>query len=169
MSNVPADLPPDFRAALAKLSALPTMGVEDMKLMILLETAGEPLYNALAAGIEPIEAQALLRQNGREETAHAERLKQAIEILTGQPYEIPSLDENPYGKPPALGEVTPALLEALVEAEVGGDALYQGYADHEDNEKVAKLLRQNGREEKRHSKRVKQVIKLLKAEPGEAK
>ncbi len=169
MSNLPADLPADFGAAFARLSALSTLEVEDMKLMILLETAGEPLYEMLAAGVELEAAKTLLLENGREETAHAHRLKQAIEILTGQPYEIPSLDENPYGKPPALGEVTPALLEALVEAEVGGDALYQGYADHEDNEKVAKLLRQNGREEKRHSKRVKQVIKLLKAEPGEAK
>ena len=163
LSNLPADLPPDFGAALAKLSELPKMGVEDMKLMILLETAGDPLYHALAAGVEPLEAKALLRQNGREETAHAERLKQAIEILTGQPYEIPSLEENPYAKPTTIGSVSIELLEGLVEAEIGGDTLYQGYADNEENEKVAKLLRQNGREEKRHGKRVKQVIKLLKA------
>jgi rubrerythrin len=167
LSNLPADLPPDFRAALAKLSALPKMGVEDMKLMILLETAGEPLYNALATGVEPIEAQALLRQNGREETAHAERLKQAIEILTGRPFEIPSLDENPYGKPPALGEVTIELLQGLVEAEIGGNALYLGYAENEENEKVAKLLRQNAREEKRHGTRVKKVIKMLKDQQSE--
>jgi rubrerythrin len=164
LSNLPGDLPSTFGAALAKLSALPRLAVEDMKLMILLESAGEPLYGALAAGVEPVEAKALLRQNGREETGHAERLKKAIEILTGQPYEMPSLGENPYGKPPVFGAVTPELLEGLIEAEIGGDALYQGYADHEENEQVAKLLRQNGREEKRHGKRVKQVIKLLKAE-----
>ena len=161
MSNFPADLPADFGSAFAKLSALPKLEIEDMKLMILLESAGEPLYKRLAEGVEPEEAKALLRQNGREETAHAHRLKKAIEILTHEPYEIPSLDENPYGQPPALGEVTAGLLRGLIQAEFGGDSLYQGYADNTDNAEVAELLRQNGREETRHGKRVEQVIELL--------
>ena len=74
MSNLPADLPADFGTAFARLSALSKLSVEDMKLMILLETAGEPLYFGLADGVEPEEAKKLLCQNGREETAHAHRV-----------------------------------------------------------------------------------------------
>ncbi|MBW2726348.1 MAG: ferritin-like domain-containing protein [Deltaproteobacteria bacterium] len=161
MSNLPADLPGDFGSAFAKLSALSKLEVEDMKLMILLESAGEVLYAGLADGVEPEQAKTLLRQNGREETAHANRLKKAIEILTGESYEIPSLDENPYGDPPPMGEVTVELLRGLVQAEFGGDSLYQGYADNEENADVAELLRRNGREETRHGQRVEQVIELL--------
>lgn len=161
MSNLPSDLPVDFVTAFAKLSALSRLEVEDMKLMVLLESAGEPLYARLADGVEPERAKALLRQNGREETAHANRLKKAIEILTGEPYEIPSLSENPYGEPPAMGEITSDLLRGLIGAEIGGDLLYQGYADNQENADVAELLRQNGREETRHGKRVEQVIELL--------
>ena len=161
MSNLPADLPADFGAAFAKLIALSKLGVEDMKLMVLLEMAGEPLYEGFAAGVESEEAQTLLRQNGREEKAHAQRLKNAIEILTGEPYEIPSPDDNPYTKLPALGEVTAETLRGLSQGEFAGDSLYQRYADNEENAEVAELLRQNGHEEARHGKRVEQVIALL--------
>jgi rubrerythrin len=161
MSNLPADLPPDFGSAFGKLLALDKLGVEDMKLMILLETAGEPLYFCLAEGVASDEARQLLRQNGREETAHAHRLKKAIEILTGEPYTIPTLDENPYGKPPAMGAVTVEMLRGLIQAEFGGDKLYQNYAAHEPNPEVAALLLQNGREETRHGQRVEQAIALL--------
>ena len=126
-----------------------------------LETAGEPLYFGLANGVASEEAGNLLRQNGREETAHAHRLKKAIEILTGEPYTIPTLDENPYGKPPAMGAVTAEMLEGLVQAEFGGDKLYQTYAANEPNPEVAALLLQNGREETRHGRRVEQAIALL--------
>lgn len=163
MSSLPTDLPADFGSAFAKLSALQKLGVEDMKLMILLETAGEPLYAKLADGVEPDAAKELLRQNGREETAHAHRLKKAIEILTGEPYKIPSLSENPYGEAPEMGAVGVDLLRGLMQAEFGGDDLYQRYAENEDNAEVAALLRQNGTEETRHGKRVEQVIELLAA------
>jgi len=161
MSQLPADLPADFAAAFAKLTALSKLEVEDMKLMILLETAGEPLYAGLADAVEPEEAKTLLRQNGREETAHAHRLQKAIEILTGEPYQIPSLDENPYAEPPAMGEVTPELLRGVSQAEFGGEALYQRYAEQAGDAEVAELLLQNGREETRHGERVERVIELL--------
>ena len=161
MSNIPANLPADFGSAFAKLSELTRLGIEDMKLMILLESSGEALYEGLADGVASDEAKALLRQNGREETAHAHRLKKAIEILTGEAFEIPSRDENPYGKPPAMGDVSAELLRGLAQAELGGDTLYQRYAENEENAEVAELLRQNGREEAGHGKRVEQVIQLL--------
>jgi rubrerythrin len=160
-ASLPAELPADFGAAFAKLTSVSKLGIEDMKLMILLETAGEPLYAALAEGVEPEAAKTLLRQNGREETAHAHRLKSAIEILTGEPYEIPPLADNPYAEVPAMPTVDAAMLRGLIQAEFGGDAMYQGYASNEDNAEVAALLLQNGREETRHGKRVEEVISLL--------
>jgi rubrerythrin len=83
MSNLPADPPADFAAAFAKLSAISKLGVEDMKLMILLETAGEPLYAGLAEAVGREEAKALLLQNGREETRHGKRVEQVIALLGG--------------------------------------------------------------------------------------
>ncbi|MGH0031839.1 MAG: ferritin-like domain-containing protein [Myxococcota bacterium] len=161
MSNLPQDLPADFGAAIAKLGARERLEVEDMKLMILLETAGDPLYQKLADLVENEQARELLRANGREETAHAHRLKHAIEILTGEPFEIPSLDENPYAEPPPFTEVNAELLAGVEAGEIAGDAMYQRYAEHEPNAEVAELLRQNGREETRHGGRVKQAIALI--------
>lgn len=120
-----------------------------------------PLYFGRAEGAASEEARELLRQDGREGTAHAHRLKKAIEILTGEPYTIPTLDENPYGKPPAMGPVTLELLSGLIQAEYGGDKLYQTYAANEPNPEVAALLLQNGREETRHGQRVEKAIALL--------
>lgn len=162
-ASLPADLPADFNAALQKLSGLERLDLEDMKLMILVETAGDPLYQKLAELAPDEEAAGLLRQNGREETAHAHRLKQAVEILSGKPYEIPSLGDNPYAEPPAFPELGPGLLRGVVAAERDGDAMYQRYADHEPNAEVARLLRQNGREELRHGERVERVIEILEA------
>lgn len=160
-SNLPADLPADFGAAIARLRARERLDVEDMKLMVLLETAGDPLYQKLADLVEHPEAQALLRQNGREETAHAHRLAKAIEILTGERFEIPSLDQNPYAAPPPLREVNAELFASLVAGENAGDDMYQRYADHEPNARVAELLRQNGREEIRHGERVTEAARLI--------
>ena len=161
-SSLPADLPADFNTAFQRLLGRDRLDVEDMKLMVLLETAGDPLYQTLAKLAPNQEAAKLLRQNGREETAHAHRLKQAIEILTGSSFEIPDLDENPYSEPPPFPQALSAeLLRGVAAAEQGGDAMYQRYADNEPNAEVAELLRQNGREELRHGERVEQVIELL--------
>ena len=42
-----------------------------------------------------------------------------------------------------------------------GDLVYQSWADAEPDPEVAKLLRQNGREEARHGERVNEVRRLL--------
>jgi rubrerythrin len=161
VSNLPADLPADFGSAIARLSDRQHLDVEDMKLMILLETAGDPLYQKLADLVSHAEASELLRQNGREETAHAHRLAKAIEILTGEPFEIPSLEDNPYAAPPPFPMVTAELLAGVKAGEDEGDLMYQRYADHEPNAQVAELLRQNGREETRHGERVARAIELI--------
>ena len=161
MSSLPEEMPTDYGAALARLARAERLSVDDMKLMILLETAGEPLYAKLAEGVEPAEAKELLRQNGREETAHAHRLKRAIEKKTGAPYALPTLAENPYSTPPPFPSVNAALLAGVQDGETAGDEMYQRYADHEPDPEIAEWLRQNGREELRHRERVSRVIEIL--------
>jgi rubrerythrin len=161
MSSLPSEVPADFGAALARLARTERLDLDDMKLLILLELAGEPLYARLADHVAPAEAKDLLLQNGREETAHAHRLKRAIEKKTGTPYTLPSLDENPYAVPPAFASVNAALLAGVQQGESGGGSDYQRYADHEPDPEIAEWLRQNGREELRHRDRVTRVIEIL--------
>jgi len=161
MSNLPEELPPDFFSAFQSLAGKTRLEVDDLKLMVLIECAGDGLYQSLADATPVAAAADLLRRNGREETAHAHRLKKAIEILTGAAYEIPSKEENPYSTPPVFGEVTSDLLHAFKSAEFDGDRSYQTWADAEPDEEVAALLRQNGREETRHGERVTRAAELL--------
>lgn len=159
--SLPDELPADFAAALASLGAAERIGVEEMKLLILLETAGEPLYEKLADLAPDDEARLLFLKNGREETAHAHRLGKAIEILTGEAFEMPPLSENPYASAPPLSELSVGVLSGLVEGENRGGEDYQRMADAESNLEVAELLRQNGREEHVHGERVQRVIEIL--------
>jgi len=160
-SNLPETIPADFAAALAHLQSVERLGLDEMKLMVLLETSGEPLYEKLASLAPEGEARELLLKNGREETAHAHRLKRAIEISTGEAFEIPALDENPYATPPPFPALSPELLVGIEAGERNGDAGYQGWADREPNAEIAELLRQNGREETRHGERVARVAEIL--------
>lgn len=163
MTDLPKDAPADFMSAIAWINGKKRLELEDLKVMILIECAGEPLYYGMADAVGNEEAAELLRKNGREETAHAHRLKQAIEILTGVPHEIPSLADNPYANLPSLGPISGDVLAGVVAAEKSGDVSYHRFAHNEPNEEVAALLRQNGREETGHAKRVTQVMRLLSA------
>lgn len=163
MSNLPENIPPDVMSALGALNEKSRLTVDDLKLMVLLECSGGPFYDALADSVGDEESAALLRQNGKEEIAHAHRMKKAIEILSGEPYEIPSLAENPYGTPMVPSECSPDFLEMLRGIEFNGDATYNVWADNEPNEEVAQLMRQNGKEETRHGERVGQVLDKLRA------
>ena len=123
MSSLPAEIPADLGAAMARLGSVDKMSADDMKLMVLLEMSGEPLYEGLAALVDDAEAKELLLANGREETAHAHRLKKAIEIVTGEPYALPTMAENPFAEPPAFPAVSPELLQGVVAGENSGDAM----------------------------------------------
>ena len=162
--SLPAQIPADMLSAIGVLNQIDQLGIEEMKLMILVEMAGEPLYGALADSIANPEAADLLRRNGREETAHAHRLKKAIEILTGEPFDLPPMAENPYAEIPDLGTPGPDLLESVRQGEISGDASYQRYAAAEANPEIAELLRQNGREEIRHGERVARAIEILRTD-----
>jgi len=159
--GLPAQLPADFGAALVQIGQTEHFGVEEMKLLILLEMAGEPLYGKLAELAPNEESRELLLKNGREETAHAHRLKKAIEILTGADFEIPPMSANPYASAPPFTELSRELLEGLAAGEQKGGQDYERMAAAEPNAEVAELLRQNGREETTHGERVSAVIGLL--------
>jgi rubrerythrin len=162
--GLPAELPSDFASAIAQLGAAERVGVEEMKLLVLLEMAGEPLYEKLADLVSSEEARLLLLKNGREETAHAHRVKKAIEILSGEGFEIPPQSANPYASAPPLAEISVELLEGVVEGEKRGGLDYERMADAEANAEVAELLRQNGREEIKHGERVSRVIEILRSD-----
>jgi hypothetical protein len=59
--------------------------------------------------------------------------------------------------------IDPAMLPFIVAGEQAGDAGYQGWADHESDPQVARLLRLNGREETLHGERVNQAIAILES------
>src|SRR5262249_39711739 len=142
MSSLPTHVP-TFTDALAQLARTHRLGVDDMKLLVLLEMAGDAFYAQLAEGVEPPEAKQLLLQNGREETAPAHRLKRAIEKKTGASYTLPAPADNPYGKPGALPPVDAAFLAGIQQGESGGEADYQRYAAAEPDPEIAEWLRQN--------------------------
>jgi rubrerythrin len=150
----------DFAGASQALAELDRLDVPAMELMYKLECSGEDFYNLLADRIDNEEAATLFRRNAKEELGHARRIARAIAIKQGREFE-PSADlQARY--PIALPEVVdPSILPFIVAGEQAGDAGYQGWADHEPDPQVARLLRLNGREETLHGERVAQAIAIL--------
>jgi rubrerythrin len=163
MSLLPAGMPQTSEAAFAYIGTIDRPSVDDLKLMVCLEASGLSFYKALAAGAPSKAIGDLLAANGREEMAHARRLQKAIEILSGETFQIPSPDANPYDTAPATLPVDEALLDNMAKGEFGGELMYEGWAAKIGNDEVAKLLRQNGKEERRHGERAQQAKALLTA------
>lgn len=154
------DAQDDFFAAVATLATIETLDVEALRLMYRVECAGEVFYNLLADRIGHPDAAELLRRNGREERAHAERIRRVLAIKLGRPYEPIAADRAPYVM--TLPEtISAAFLPLIVQGELDGDAGYQRWADRESDPEAQRLLRQNGREETTHGERVREVIALL--------
>lgn len=161
MSSIPAGYPSDQLEAFAFLATRARLSTDDMKILALLEAAGETFYLAAADAVGNDEAKDLLRRNGQEERGHAHRLLKAIELL-GETFSLPADADNPYIQPMDLvGIINADLLNIIRQSEQDGDLQYQAWADAEDNAAVAKILRQNGAEETRHGERVAQVVALL--------
>jgi rubrerythrin len=153
----------DFFSAVTALGAVETLDVETLRLLYRVECSGEDFYNLIADRIGDPRAADLLRRNAREERGHAERVRRAIGIKLGQPYEPSPEDQARY--PIALPETIPAaLLPLIVQGELDGDTGYQRWADRESDPEIQRLLRLNGREETVHGKRVREVISLLGGE-----
>lgn len=150
----------DFFAAVAALGGIEQLDVGALRLLYRVECAGEAFYNLLADRIGDARAADLLRRNGREERAHAERVRRVLGIRLGHPYEPTAEDQAPYviPLPPA---VDATLLPLIVQGELAGDADYHRWAERESDPEAQRLLRQNGREETTHGERVRQVIALL--------
>lgn len=150
----------NFFAAAAQVAALETLDVDGMELLFRVECSGEDFYFALADRIGNDEAAELLRKNGREEVGHARRLARAISLKLGREYE-PSEEMQTRFSIPLPDSIDATIFPVIVQAELDGDAGYQKWADREENPEVAKLLRQNGREETLHGERVRRVVELL--------
>jgi rubrerythrin len=150
----------DFLTVAASLGGFAKLGVPELRVIFRLENSGETFYQLLAERVASSQAADLLRKNGREERGHAERVRRAIERKLGGPWTPEPVDLAPLAI--RLPEKIDAqLLTALVQGELDGDAGYQRWADAEPNPEVAKLLRQNGREETVHAGRVREAIALL--------
>lgn len=162
VSVLPAGYPGNQQEAFALLSTRTRLSVDDIKVLALLEAAGEAFYFALADASDNAEIKALLTRNGQEERGHAHRLLKAITLLGAEPYTLPDNALNPYAQatlPPGL--LNGQFLALIEKGEQDGDFQYQVWADAESNADVAKLFRQNGSEETRHGERVAQVKALL--------
>lgn len=161
MTSIPAGYPSDQLEAFSLLATRDRLSTDDMKILALLEAAGETFYLAAADAVDNDEAKDLLRRNGQEERGHAHRLLKAIELL-GEKFNLPADADNPYIQPMDLdGIINADLLNIIRQSEQDGDLQYQAWADAESNDAVAKILRQNGAEETRHGERVAQVVALL--------
>ena len=139
--------------------AKPTL--DDLKVMVLLEAAGQGFYAGLCEGAQSDEIRALLAKNGQEEMGHAHRVARVIKQVHGEDFAVPGPDENPYYTKPAGLAVSKEMLESIIKGEIGGEALYEGWAAALDDEEAARLFRQNGKEERGHGDRAQQAIALL--------
>lgn len=161
---LPPGYPSDFAGALGVLKSRQSLSVEDLRVLALVEAAGEELYLRIARGIRLPEAAALLVQNGREERGHAHRLMKAIVAAGGEAFDLPKPEDNPFvATMPATFPATVEFIGSLESGEKNGDRLYQHWAAGAANETIAQVLRQNGLEETRHGERDAEVVRLLQA------
>ena len=152
----------DFFQATAQLFSVTHLDVPAMELLYRVEMSGDAFYQQLADKMTNENVAELLRRNGREETGHARRIRKAIDLK--QPgYVEPAELSEPFVV--SLPDTIDArLFEAIVSAEIQGDAGYQAWADNEPDPEIKTLLMRNGREETIHGARVREAIALLNAD-----
>lgn len=160
--EIPAGAPGSIGEAFAHINAVDAPSVDQLKVMVLLEAAGQELYNRMAEGTDNAEVVALLQHNGREEMAHAHRVAKAIRAISGESYLPPEAGDNPYlaGAIPSA-PVTSDGLKGLAQGEFAGEGLYEKWAANIGNDEAAKLFRQNGKEEVEHGHRLFEAAELL--------
>jgi rubrerythrin len=137
--------------------------LNDLKVMTMLEAAGQGFYTALAKAAPNEEIRALLAKNGQEEMGHAHRVVRVIKQVFGEDFAIPGPNENPYYSEPAGLVVSTELLNGITQGETAGEALYDAWATALGDEEAARQLRRNGIEERGHGERAQQAIGLLPA------
>lgn len=161
MSIIPDGYSSNQKEASAQLASKKKLEIGDLKIIALLELSGQAFYSAAASATEDKQVKALLMRNGQEEFGHAHRLQKAIRLKGGE-YELPNDEDNPFIRNTNLrGMINSKLLASIKQAEIDGDLSYQGWADAEDNQEIAKIYRQNGSEELSHRDRIEQIEALL--------
>jgi rubrerythrin len=161
MPQLPEDAPESPGAAFARINAVASPSLDDLKTMVFLEASGQVSYGELAKAAPNAGIRALLEANGREEMAHAHRVAKVIKLLSGEDFGVPAAEDNRYAARPTGAKVDRAMLEMLVQAEDNGATLYETWAAHTADAEAAALLRQNAKEEARHGNRAKEALALL--------
>jgi rubrerythrin len=160
MSQLPPGAPVTPRDAYAHINAVTHPTLDDLKLMVFLEAAGEATYANLAKAAPNAEVAALLQANGREEVDHALRVCAVIKRLHGVDFAPPSVEENPLAGG-AAGPITAELLEGIVRGENNGCALYLTWAANTADPEAAALLTRNAHEETLHGARAEEAMALI--------
>lgn len=168
MHSIPEGAPGQMHEAFSYIGGISSPTADDLRLMVLLEAAGETMYGAMADCLPDPEAAALLRASGRDERRHAQRVSEALGLL-GIEYRVPAAAENPYLKDWRSPVVTIDLLDRLAMSEYGGEAMYEQWASQCPDPAAASLLRQNGAEETVHGDRLKKVVERMRQATAEAK
>ena len=161
MSILPAHLPQTVEGATQHIYGVTTPSVDDLKLMVCLEAAGQGFYGAFAEAAPSDEVKAVFVKNGQEELGHAHRVSRALKLLYGEDFPVPEPADNPYYAWPKGAVITKEMLLGIAQAELAGDVLYDLWATNLGNEEAGRLLRQNGKEEKGHGERMQHAAGLL--------
>jgi rubrerythrin len=161
MITLPAGYPMDLIAAFDVLKTRKRLGLDELKVLALVESAGELFYQSIAKTARTEEARKLLTRTSQEERGHARRILNALQILGVESPTLPDIKDNPFSKNiPREIPLSADFLSMLEKAEFDGDAHYQTWADGEPNGEIARLLRQNGAEETRHGERAQEIRRL---------
>jgi len=161
MIELAEGMPKTAEEASAYIFTVKKPTLDDFKVMVLLEAAGQGFYGALAeaAPSEPIRT--LLARSGQEELGHAHRVSRVIKQLFGADFTPPEPADNPYYMAPKGLVVSAEMLDGIIQGEIAGEALYESWAAGIGSDEAARLLRQNGKEERGHGDRAQQAKGLL--------
>ena len=161
MVELSNDMPKTATEASAYIFSVKQPTLTDFKVMVLLEAAGQGFYEGLAAAAPNEAIRALLAKSGQEEMGHAHRVSRVIKQVFAQDFPVPEPADNPYYIRPEGLVVSAEMLNGITQGEIGGEALYEGWANGIGDAEAARLLRQNGKEEGRHGERAQEAIALL--------
>ena len=162
--SIPSGYPGASTDALQLLYQRSRPSLDDLRVMSMIESAGESYYLGLVALVSNAEAKELLLSNARDERRHAERLVKAYALLGGGTLSLPADDENPYAatlRAPSADEFNADYFSFLADAEDQGHDGYERWAASEPNPEIASLYRLNAREETLHGKRDRRVRELI--------
>lgn len=157
------DMPKTTGEAFARIGAFRDGGVtiDDLKVLALAEAIGKALYDDMATRAPNAEVKALLERHGDEELRHGHRLSEAIELLTGEPFPIPPVDQIPFYTPLDPMPVTREALRGLAQGEFGGKDLYNGVASSFTDPRAIAIFNLNGDEEAEHGRALLAIINQI--------